>query len=250
MEFQNASIVRRLALAGAAVALSLSASTFAEVITLRSGQVGAAPGLAGQNDDIVTVLYNNPPRGAISAVPFTPAEFAGAVTGASAQVINAHPAWTPGISDPLARWINFKADVQVQPDGSVAGTGYGSPGSALYAIPFFVTTATAVGGFFNIEYAVDDVGGDWYAPYLGGNPNTLYINGVALAHQGGNYAASTFHSQYIPFGPGLNYLHFYQRDAGILVSGAIFSIVIDVVPTPGSAALLGLGGLVALRRRR
>jgi hypothetical protein len=228
----------------------LATAANAEVITLRSGQVGGLPGVAGQNDDIVTVLNNNPPGAAISASPFTPAEFAGAVSGAPAQVINAHPAWTPGISDPLARWINYKADVQVQPDGTVAGTGYGSPGSALYAIPFFVTTATATGGFMNIEYAVDDVGGDWYAPYLGGNPDTLYINGVSLGHQGGNYAASTFHSQFIPFGPGWNYLHFYQRDAGILVSGAIFSIVIDVVPTPGAAALVGMGGLVALRRRR
>jgi xanthosine utilization system XapX-like protein len=48
----------------------------------------------------------------------------------------------------------------------------------------------------------------------------------------------------------LNHLYLYQRDAGILVSGAIFSITIDVVPTPGTAAVLGLGGLLAARRRR
>lgn len=222
----------------------------AEVITLRSGQVGGLPGVAGQTDDIVTYLPNNPPGGAISASPFTPAEFAGAVGGPSASVINAHPAWTPGISDTAARWINFGVDQQVNPDGSVSGPGYGLPGSSLYAIPFFVTTANATGGFMNIEYAVDDVGGDWYSPYLGGNPNTLYINGVALPHQGGNYAASTFYSTSLSFGPGLNHLYLYQRDAGILVSGAIFSITIDVVPAPGALAMVGMGGLLAARRRR
>jgi hypothetical protein len=234
----------------AAMIAALAGVSQAEIIVLRSGQVGGLPGVAGQSDDIVTYLPNNPPGAAISPTPFTPADFAGAAGGPAAKVINAHPAWTPGISDPLARWINFGVDQQVQPDGSVGGTGYGLPGSSLYAIPFFVTTATATGGFMNIEYAVDDVGGDWYAPYLGGNPNTLYINGVAIPHQGGNYAASTFFSTTIPFGPGWNYLYLYQRDAGILVSGAIFSITIDVIPAPSAAAMLGLGGLVALRRKR
>ena len=237
-------------LVGVAIAMVAGQAASAEVITLRSGQVGGLPGVAGQADDIVTYLPNNPPGGAISPSPFTPAEFAGAATGPAAHVINAHPAWTPGISDTQARWINFAVDQQVQPDGSVGGTGYGLPGSSLYAIPFFVNTANATGGFMNIEYAVDDVGGDWYAPYLGGNPNTLYINGVALPHQGGNYAASTFYSTSLSFGPGLNYLYLYQRDAGILVSGAIFRITIDVAPAPGAAALLGLGGLFAARRRR
>lgn len=242
--------VARVALVSAIVIGATGHAASAEVITLRSGQVGGLPGVAGQTDDIVTYLPNNPPGGAISASPFTAADFTGAATGPSATVINAHPAWTPGISDTQARWINFAADQQVQPDGSVGGTGYGLPGSSLYAIPFFVTTANATGGFMSIEYAVDDVGGDWFAPYLGGNPNTLYINGVALPHQGGNYAASTFYSTSLSFGPGWNYLYLYQRDAGILVSGAIFSITIDVVPAPGAAALLGLGGLVAARRRR
>ncbi len=50
----------------------------AEVITLRSGQVGGLPGVAGQPDDIVTFLNNNPPGAAISATPFTAADFSGA----------------------------------------------------------------------------------------------------------------------------------------------------------------------------
>lgn len=222
----------------------------AEIITVRSGQVGGLPGVAGQADDVVTYLPNNPPGGAISPNPFTAADFAGAAGGPAAKVINPHPAWTATLADTQARWINFGVDQQVQPDGSVGGTGFGLPGSSLYAIPFFVNTANATGGFMTIEYAVDDVGGDWFPPFLGGNPWTFYLNGVALPHQGGNYGASTTYSTNLSFSSGLNYLYFYQRDAGVLVSGAIFSLTIDVVPTPGSLALLGLGATTFVRRRR
>lgn len=231
-----------------ALVAGLASAASAEIINLRSGQVGGVPGLAGQNDDIVTYLPNNPPGSFISPVPFTPGDFAGAAGGPSAVVINPHPAWTSGISDPLARWINYQADLQVDPTGTVSGTGYGSPGSALYAVPFFVTTPGATGGFLNMEFAVDDTGGDLI--FGGGNPAFLYVNGVSTGYSGGNYASSTFHNQFISFTSGWNYLYLYQRDAGILVSGTIFSVVIDVVPAPGATALLGLGALVAVRRRR
>lgn len=235
-------------LTAVAVLVCVGAAANAEVIVLRSGQVGGLPGFAGQPDDTVRYLNNNPPGAAISPTPFTPADFNGALTGAPATVINAHPAWTPGISDPAARWINFHADLTPQPDGTMGGTGYGSPGSCLYAVPFYVNTVTATGGFLNMEFAVDDNGGDLI--FGGGNPAFLYINGVSTGYSGGNYGASTFHSQFIPFSQGWNTIYLYQRDAGVLVSGLIFSITIDVVPTPGAAAMIGLGGLMALRRRR
>ena len=231
-------------LALAAVAGSASA---VEVITLRSGQVGNAPGSAGQLDDIVTYLPNNPPGVAISAAPFTAADFGGAVAGPAAVVINPYFVWTPGLSDPLARWINFGADLQFNADGTVSGTGNGLPGSALYAVPFIVTTAAATQATINLEYAVDDWLGDW--PGVGGNPDGLYINGVSTGHQGAGYAASSFYNATIPVNTGLNYLYFYQRDAGVLVSGLIFSATLTI-PTPASAALVGMGGLMALRRRR
>jgi hypothetical protein len=232
----------------ATIVIAAGSAASAETIVLRSGQSSGVPGTAGQLDDTVRYLPNNPPGAAISATPFTPADYNGAATGPAAVVINAHPAWTPGISDPLARWINFSADLQVQPDGTVGGTGYGLPGSCLYAVPFFVNTIGATGGFLNMEFAVDDSGGDLI--FGGGNPAFLYINGVSTGYSGGNYASSTFHNQFIPFSQGWNTLYLYQRDAGVLVSGTIFSITIDVVPTPGAAALVGLGGLTAMRRRR
>lgn len=232
-----------------ALLLSAGSASAVEVITLRSGQVGGLPGVAGQADDTVRFLNGaNPPGGPVSLSPFTAADFAGAAGGPAATVVNAHPAWTPGISDPLARWINWKADLTVAPDGSVSGTGYGSPGSALYAVPFVVTTpGGALTATLALELAVDDAHGDWFV--AGPNPDGLYVNGVSTGFQGGNYASPTLHFQNITVNTGLNYLYFYQRDLGVLVSGLIFSATITV-PTPGAAALLGLGGLVAVRRRR
>lgn len=235
----------------AAGLLAVVAPAAAEIIVLKSGQSGAVPGSVGQLDDIVTYLPNNPPGAAIQPVlPFSPAEYAGAVAGPQATVIQAHPAWTPGISDPDARWINFGIDRVINSDGTVGGTGYGLPGSSLYAVPFFVNTPGATGGFLNMEFAVDDTGGDWYFPFLGGNPDFLYVNGAPAGYSGGNYASSTFHNQFISFSSGQNYLYLYQRDAGVLVSGLIFSITIDVVPAPGVAGLAGVGLLAAARRRR
>ncbi|MFT3684765.1 MAG: PEP-CTERM sorting domain-containing protein [Phycisphaerales bacterium] len=231
------------------VALVAGSAASAETIVLRSGQSSGVPGTAGQLDDTVRYLANNPPGAPISAFPFTPGDFSGADTGPAAVVINPYtPFWTPGISDPLARWINFRAEGQVLPDGTFGGSGYGSPGSCLFAVPFYVNTIGATGGFLNMEFAVDDGGGDfnWGGP----NPAFLYVNGVSTGYTGGNYASSTFHSQFISFSQGWNTIYLYQRDQGVAVSGTIFSITIDVVPAPGAAAALGLGGLGAMRRRR
>lgn len=240
--------IKSFSAVAALAAFTIASASHAEVITLRSGQVGGLPGTAGQSDDIVTYLPNNPGGAAISATPFTPGDFAGAVSGPAAQVINPVFAWTPGISDTAARWINFQSDIQINPDGTVSGSGYGTAGSALYAIPFNVTTPLATGGFLNMEFAVDDSGGDLI--FGGGNPDFLYVNGAGTGYSGGNYGSSTFHNQFIPFTTGLNYLYLYQRDAGFGVSGLIFSITIDVVPAPSAAAMLGCGSLALLRRRR
>jgi uncharacterized protein (TIGR03382 family) len=226
---------------GVAVALILSAGASGEVITVRSGQVGGLPGLAGQSDDIVRYLPNNPPGAMISANPFTAADFLGAVTGPSALVIDPVGPWTPGISDPSARWINF---------GMLPGSTYGAPGSSLYAVPFVVTTAGITNATISLEYAVDDYLGD--ALYGGPNPDGLYINGVPTGYSGGSYATPTFYGGNITamVNTGINYLYFYQRDQGVSVSGLIFSATIEVIPAPGTAGLLGLGAIVGLRRRR
>lgn len=211
-----------------------------ETITLRSGQVGGLPGLAGQVDDTVRYLPGNPGGAPISASPFTPAQFAGAAAGPAAVVINPVGVWAPGISDAAARWISF---------GLLAGSpGWGDSGSCLYAVPFFVTTPGATTALLNLELCVDDSAGDLV--FGGGNPDFLYINGTGvLSTLTANYSSSTFYSPTIAVTSGWNTLYLYQRDQGLGVSGIIFSATVTV-PTPGAAAMLGLGGLIATRRRR
>ncbi len=225
-----------------------STSARAEVIQLRSGQVGGVPGVAGQADDIVRYNPTTVPGAPLSASPFTAADFAGAVSGPSAVVINPVPfAWTPGISDTSARWINFRADLQVASDGSVSGSGWGVPGSVLYAVPFTVTTPGATMATLNLEYAVDDCLGDYI--FGGANTSGLYVNGTNLNYSNFGFNAPYLFSATVPVSTGLNYLYFYQRDVNQGASGLIFSATFTV-PTPGAAALLGPGGLMASRRRR
>jgi hypothetical protein len=229
------------AIASLAVAALLGACgvASAETITLRSGQVAGSPGIAGQSDDTVTYLPNNPGGAPISASAFTAADFGGSVSGPAAVVINPVSVWAPGISDTAARWINFG----VQQFG-----GLGVSGSSLYAIQFNVTTPGATFAQLNLELAVDDSAGDLL--FGGANPDFLYINGTpVLASTSPNYATPTFYNPVIPVSTGLNTLYLYQRDQGLGVSGIIFSATITI-PTPGAAAVLGLGGLLATRRRR
>lgn len=226
-----------------------SAASAVEIINLRSGQVGGLPGIAGQPDDIVTCRPGNPPGAPASGSAFNAVDFSGANTGAPAHVINPYlPFWTPGISDPLARWINFDGNF-FKPDGS-PGPGYGNPGSCLYAVPFTITTVGITSATISLEFAVDDHLGD--QPFGGANPDGLYVNGTSTGYFGGNYGAptTTFQNITTMVSTGSNYLYLYQRDAGVLVSGLIFSATVTVLPAPGPIALGGLGMLVAVRRRR
>lgn len=237
MASSNASALALLATASVSFAFSQTASAL-EIINLRSGQVGGNPGSVGQLDDIVTYLPNNPPGAAISATAFTALDYAGAVSGPAAVVIQPHSAWSPNISDPNARWINWSL---------LPGTTLGAPGSALYAIPFVVTTASATSASISLEYLVDDHLGDWASS--GGNPDGVYVNGVATGHQGFGFVVPTIFNGTVAVSTGLNYLYLYQRDVGATVSGVIFSAHI-VVPAPGAAALGSLGLLTAATRRR
>jgi hypothetical protein len=97
--------IRPLLAFPALLCLLAAGSVQAEVITVRSGQNGGSPGLAGMFDDTVRFLNNNPAGAPISAVPFTPADFSGSLTGGPAQVINPVGVWAPGISDVSARWL-------------------------------------------------------------------------------------------------------------------------------------------------
>jgi hypothetical protein len=235
----------------AGVAMMAGAAQGVEIITLRSGQVGGLPGAVGQPDDIVRCMPGNPPGAPVLGSVFTAGDFSAAAGGAPAHVINPYtPFWTPGISDPQARWINFDG-MFYNPDGT-PGSGYGVSGSCLYAVPFTITTVGITSATISLEYAVDDYLGD----ALNGGPNGtgLYVNGISTGYSGGSFATPTFTTQNITamVSTGTNYLYLYQRDAGVVVSGLIFSATVTVTPTPGTAMAGGLAlmGCAGRRRRR
>ncbi|QKK07630.1 MAG: hypothetical protein HND58_05240 [Planctomycetota bacterium] len=220
-------------------------ATAAEIIQFRSGQTGGVPGTPGSPDDLVTFNpWGNPSGAPVLGTPFVAGDFALTAGGAPAVVVQPQAAWMGGVVDPLtdkdARWINFESNP------------FGPSGSALYAVPFWVNTQNITGATLTFEGGVDEVLGDWYSG--GPNPDGLYINGIGAGYmyQGFNFAFKTTHAQSIAgmITPGQNYLYFYQRDLTHGASGIIFSGTIEVVPTSGSASLLGLVGLLCCRRRR
>ncbi|MCC6426528.1 MAG: hypothetical protein IT435_06880 [Phycisphaerales bacterium] len=236
-----------------AVALLAATASLAsaEVITLRSGQVGGLPGSPTQVDDTIT-FGNTVPTGPLSANPFTAADF-NATTANPAIVINAYGSWLPGLTfDTQARWIGtglYQAD-PFYPN-------LGAPSSALYRAPFTVTTTGITSAVISIAWAADDNLGD--VIFGGPNPIGAYLrdpsgNVTALTPvAGGGYGIETTVLNYNITGAidtGVNELFMYQRDAGSGISGLIFGAEMRIVPGPGSAALLALGGIAIARRRR
>ncbi|MBI1190181.1 MAG: hypothetical protein GC200_05800 [Tepidisphaera sp.] len=237
----------RIFVAGLVVLGAVAAAQGVETITLRSGQVGGVPGLPGGIDD--TVTCSTPPgSGAFSASPFTTADFNGAAAN-PAIVIQPVGVWLPALTyDPQARWIGTRF---------LQGSQYGAPGSTIYRVPFNVTTVGITGATLDIAWAADDSLGD--QAFGGANPFGAYIrdafgNVTALPPVSvGSYATET---QVLGLNitgavsTGANELFLYNRDQGFSVSGLIFGATIQVVPAPGAAALVGLGSLAVLRRRR
>lgn len=198
-----------------------------EIIQLRTGQVGGAPGQCPGTDD--SFRYNPvsiPNCGTpFRPAPFTAADFAAAAAGPAAKVITPIGSWLPSLSsDPLARWIDWQ---------TIQATCLGSSNSVLYAVPFTVQTGCGPKGDITICWAVDDGLGD--VPAWGGpNPIGIYINGVALnpGFSGGNYAAETCFTQGgVPLVTGTNWMYVYQRDQGCSVAGLLLAARIAVTPS-------------------
>jgi hypothetical protein len=131
----------------------------------------------------------------------------------------------------------------------------GAPISATLMSRVGSTTVAGVGDSSNLggNYTFSDTGSDLWALV------TLPANGSAFVAPSGNYRAtgalsSTPVNLNSVFGGvngngtwGLTISDNAAADTGALGS---WSLTIVPVPAPGAAALLGLGGLVAFRRRR
>ncbi|MDP1661287.1 MAG: hypothetical protein Q8L55_05170 [Phycisphaerales bacterium] len=243
----NTSRTCRFAATVLLAAVATAAPAAAETIVLRSGQVGAFPGLPGQFDSNVT-FGNTVPTGPLSASPFVAADFNAAASNPS-LCITPHSAWIPGLTfDPQARWIGTDF---------YPGTTLGASASTLHRIAFTVTTVGITSASISMAWSADDGLGD--IVWGGANPIGAYLrdsfgNVTALTPAaGGNFTIESSIINYNILGAittGVNELFFYQRDQGGAPSGLIFGAELHIVPTPGVAAMLGLGGLATLRRRR
>lgn len=162
-----------------------------EFITARSGN-----GTAGGTDTIINFL-----PGPFNA-PFTTADFAAATAGAPAEIIAPGSfGWAPTLSnDPAALWIST-AQSGAQP-------------SALYAIPFTVTSTTIGAASLSVNMLVDDFLGD-------ATNGGIYVNGTALPNTTstapGTWATEVSWSN-LDITPwvttGTNYLYLYGWNTG------------------------------------
>jgi len=203
------------------LALVLSLSTglvvpaFSETIVLRSGG-----GIALLSPDPNWTYLAGSPVIPLSAVPFTAADFAAALSGPSAIVVPPYgSAWLPSlVCDPLAQWISVS-------------TSWG-PASTLFARDFDVTTCCIVKATLTFCWAADDYLGD--AAAGGANPSGVYLNQAPLPIDGGNYAtefSSTVDVTSLVH-CGLNELHVYDRDGAAVVSGAMFNATLEITGCP------------------
>lgn len=205
-------VLSALAVAALQIAIGFGAALANEVIVLRSGN--AAP---GNPDPNITMLVGS--GGApLSAAPFTAAEFDAACSGPNAIVTPGFSAWLQHLPcDPQAQWIGIDA--------------FNTPASALYCYEFQVETCCIELAMLNFCWATDDALGD-PAAWGGGNPDGVYLNGVAVNPSifGGNYAAETVAAADVTslLQCGTNRLQIYNRDAGFVVSGVIFSATLDI----------------------
>jgi hypothetical protein len=236
----------------AACAGGFAAGASAETIVLRSGQVGGFPGLVGQFDSTMR-FGSTVSTGPLSPNPFVAADYNASASGSAALIITPYTSWLPALTfDPQARWVGT-GDSGIMP----APTIWGASSSALYCVPFTVTTTGITSATISLSWACDDGLGDFL--WGGANPIGAYLrdsfgNVTPITPAvGGNYGVET---QVINFNilgaisTGSNELFLYQRDQGAGISGLIFGAELRITPTPGAAALLGLGGLLGMRRRR
>ena len=194
----------------------------AEVVNIRSGQVGGSPGLPGQADSNVRALSGSACCVPLSATPFAPAQFAAASSGAPARIVTPSPAWAAVTlpQDPSARWIHNSST-----------NGYPAPAvSSMFAVDFTITTPSATTARLDIAYSADDTLGDYYdsTPI---NPSRFYVNGIPIPATTvpGGFGGSRSETYFaVPVHTGVNTLYVYQRDGGGSVSGLIFTARISI----------------------
>jgi len=151
------------------------------------------------------------------ATPFTAADFNAVFSGPNAVVVAPYGSfWLSGLlCDGLSQWISVDANR--------------GPASALFGQIFTVHTCCIQKATLSFCWASDDNIGDQV--FGGPNPQGLYLNGTPLSFNGGSYATENGGSVDVTtllHCSKNNQIHVYNRDAAAVVSGAMFSIHIEI----------------------
>lgn len=203
------------ALIGLPCLLAVVSSSFAEQVSVRSGNGDAGP---GSLDNLVTMLVG--PESAEFPTVFTPQDFVAAANGPNARLTGVNPYWLPLLPGDLnARWINNSGS-------SLTGR------SVLYAIPF--TLSDPVGNAtLNLIYAVDNYLGENSVLPSGNERPGVYLNGTPVPGSNGIGDFYTQHEFTADISDllvqGVNVFYLYCYDWGI-DAGLIFSATITTAP--------------------
>lgn len=223
----NGSVVSLLSL----LVIGLVGPASGETIIVRSGQAAI-----GFPDPSFTYLAGGPVV-PLSGAPFTAADFTASLSGPPAIVVPPYGgAWLPSLTcDPLAKWISVD--------------GMWGPASALFGTVLDVHTCCILSAKLTFCWSADDYLGD--AAAGGPNPAGVYFNGVPIPlFSGGSYATETSGVVDITsmIHCGANTLHVYDRDGAAVVSGVMFSAIVEIMECTVPTRSTTWGGIKALYR--
>jgi hypothetical protein len=214
-----------------AIATVFAASASSVVITMRSGG-----GYAACANDPAWTYLAGPPVTPLSALPFTAADFAAALSGPPSVVVPPYGSfWLPALQcDPQAQWISVDCNR--------------GPASTLFAQAFRVDPCCITRATLTFCWASDDYLGD--PPGGGPNPDGVYLNQIPLPINGGSYATESSVTLDVTHlvHCGNNTIHVYDRDGAAVVSGAMFSVTLDILECPVKTAPSTWGSIKALYR--
>jgi hypothetical protein len=161
--------------------------------------------------------------------------------------------------NPFTQAVNLTTPGRANWIADVASGNHGGLGNWTYFVfrqTFDLTGYDHTTANLTIRWAADDSGeifasrGSWIPAFKLNGGSFVNYPGSTPANRLPTYNLSTPQSITSGFVAGLNTIEFYVQGNGETDGFSLEVVSFTAVPTPGSAALLGLGGLLAARRRR
>ena len=161
--------------------------------------------------------------------------------------------------NPFTQAVNLTTSGRAGWIADVASGSHGGIGNWTYFVfrqTFDLTGYDPTSANLTIRWAADDSGeifasrGSWIPAFKLNGGSLVNYPGSTPSNRLFTYNFSTPQSITSGFVVGLNTIDFYVQGNGQTDGFALEVVSFTAVPTPGAAALMGLGGLLAVRRRR